>query len=107
MKFKITATSVWLSTDVIVKYPCLMKFGYEMVTEHVPSKCMIRDEFGKPIEFVNGERTFNTPFIHINTIEQLMELINAVENDEYFSCGVVVSMNDGIPEIEIYDSYRE
>lgn len=107
MKFKITASSVWKTEELIAKYPCLMNFHYEVLTDYKPNICMIKDETGKLIEYANGERAINTPIIHIYTLEDITNLLGTLnKNSEYF-ISVIISADEDIPSIEIYDDYRE
>ena len=107
MKFKITASSVWKTEDLIVKYPCLMNFHYEVLTDYKPIICRIKDESGALIDFANGERIINTSIIHIYTLEDITNLIDTLNqnSDEYVS--VIISADGDMPSIEIYDDYRE
>lgn len=107
MKFKITATSIWNDEEIIEKYPCLMKFGYEVLTEYVPITHKIRDEGGFLIDYINGTRAVNTPIVHIKTLEDIMGLINMLTLTNECHTSVIISNDRDIPKIEIYDTYRE
>ena len=84
MKFYVTST-VWDSEDELLKhYPALKNFGH------------------------------NDHCITINTIEELMNLLNEVGKSICVFCDPEVYDRNtrkwvkiGIPEIEIYDGYRE
>ena len=103
MKFRITATSVWWQEHekLIEEYPILSNYGYELEEKQIPvSGCWIKDENGKRIwQTTDKTRPIYTPYIHIDTLEQLVEFIKALED-----CGTIVMTED---EIEIYDGYRE
>lgn len=99
MKFKITATSsVYGDPEKLIEgYPCLENFGYELEEYEELKRYYIRDENGRRIKMEYGIETKYTPYVRIDSIEQLVELTKAVGNPLVFS----------EDEIEIYDSYRE
>lgn len=70
MKFRIVTTCEFKPEKVIEDYPCLNKFN------------------------------FDDGYVTINSLEELMDLIKAVENE-------IIIEDNSIPQIEIYDSYRE
>lgn len=105
MKFRIDATSVPIGTcfddskRLLKEFPCLSKFGLEIVEEeyHISGE-WIRDENNNLIWQPSSKKKIRyIPYLTINTLEQLVELINSVDNP------IVVTAD----AIEIYDTYRE
>lgn len=103
MKFQIEATSIWRDKHerLIKEYPMLADYGYEVETKDVPVvPRWIKDENGRFIKFHTGEtKTIHTPYITVNSLEQLMEFIKRLEG----TSEIIVSEDF----IEIYDGYRE
>lgn len=105
MKFRIDATSVPIGMyydnheQLLKEFPCLSKFGLEVVEEEANcSGQWIRDENNHRIwQPSDKKRIFYTPYVTIDTVEQLVELIAAVDYP-------IVVTSDAI---EIYDTYRE
>lgn len=77
MKFRIEATSIWSDSDLIDRYPMLEKFNYEF--------------------------TGKVAYVVINTLEELIELMNTAKEE------LIIKRHWGTDEltVEIYDSYRE
>lgn len=105
MKFRITATSIWSWSDydeLIEKYPSLLNYGFEVEEKQVPvSGCWTRDENGNSIwQETDRTRSSFTPYIYVDSLEQLIELIENLEDDVRT---IVLTEY----EIEIYDGYRE
>lgn len=98
MTFNISSTICWKNEKMLGKYPCLKDFGYKEVERSVPTGYWIKDEYGYSILWQEGpNRIVYDPVIEINSLEELISLINAVD------CELVISDTT----IEIYDSYRE
>ena len=105
MKFRIDATSIPIGPaygcheKLLKEFPCLSKFGLEIVGEEINAGGQwIRDENNNRIwQPSNRKKIFYAPYVTIDTVEQLIELINSVENP------IVVTSDT----IEIYDTYRE
>lgn len=102
MTFKISRTSQWhfLKDNPPCKNAVIGNEDYEYVTS-------ILDENGKRIT-QTSTRTKNIWTIEINTLEDLMALKREVnENDNKIQVGLIIFDDDVMPEIEIYDTYRE
>ena len=83
---------------MLEKYPCLIEHGYKEVEREVPTGLWVRDVDGKTRIWQEGpNRIVHEPVVEINSLEELISLINAV------NCELVISDTD----IEIYDGYRE
>ena len=104
MRVRITATSIWCSDDhekLINTYPCLLNYGYEVEKEQNPVHEWIRNEAGLHIKQETDKVLISyTHYIHIDTIEQLVQLIGDVKDE----AASVVMTEDSI---EIYDDWRE
>lgn len=90
MKFKICTVDIWNDPEKIAaEYPCVNDFGFESeaLTITYPNT-------GRTIERVQ-------PYVNIDNLEKLLEFCKAVEQP------LIISLDGDIPEIEIYDSYRE
>lgn len=101
MKFRISATSIWKDEDVklIEEYPCLKEFGYTVEPKNKTHKTAILDENGNLI-YQDTPYVDKTPYIHINNIEELMNLMRLTGHE-------IVVDNEYENSIEIYDGYRE
>lgn len=103
MKFLITATCSF-AKGPIDNYPFLGNYGYDLEEFPVVRKSRIKDENGNLI-WQERHETVSKPVIHIYSLEELMELMNRVGEPIIISDD---SCNDlKLPEIEIYDGYRE
>lgn len=98
MKFKVC--TVWYHNNpskIASEYPCVNDFGFshEAVSE-------IR-EFRKRStrELVTETYTYDQPYVTINSLEDLLKFTKDVEHP------IIISLDEDIPEIEIYDDYRE
>ena len=105
MKFRITATSIWSYNEyeqLIKDYPSLLNYGFEVEEKQVPvGGCWTRDENDNRIwQTTDQTRSSYTPYIYVDSLEQLIELIKNLEDD----VRTIVLTED---EIEIYDGYRE
>lgn len=105
MKFRISATSIWHDESLLAKYPMLSDFGYGVEDITFPVRTPIYDEAGKRM-YQTGERIVKKPYVIIDSIEQLVEFMRAVDT------ALVISPEDSyygtyLNEIEIYDTYRE
>ena len=97
MKFKIEASSVrWDGYEMLSKYPALTNFGYKVEEVTKIRNIPIRDEDNKRI-FQPTPTIIKTPYITIDSLEQLIELHKVVDES-------LIITSDSI---EIYDSYRE
>ena len=96
MKFRITSTEIY-SDSIIQAYPCLNDYAFEVEEVAFPSRSRIRDENGRPM-YQSFTQIVRTPYIHINTIEDLIRLATDVNNE-------LIIDKSGV--IEIYDGYRE
>jgi hypothetical protein len=82
MKYRVYASSCWYEERTLDEYPCLKDFGLEIMKDGNDSSL----------------------YIVLNTIEELMRLIESVG----FSVIVHHAIDDdGEPSIEIYDDWRE
>lgn len=101
MKFAICSVGVWHNpTKIVEEYPCVNDFGFE--TEHLTKyrTYRLREPYDG-IEKVTEEYTIDVPYVNIDSLDRLMEFCRAVNNP------IIIGSDDGIPEIEIYDGYRE
>ena len=98
MTFKVRATSYQKDEDVIKGYPQLYDFGFKIEEKRVPKFEAIRDENGKLLRQFLGYKIKLEPTIQINTLDELMKLIQSVNSQ-------IIIDNDNW--IEIYDNYRE
>lgn len=114
MKFVISATSIFefeTSRAIIDKYPFLNEYGFEIVDEPITKKCRIWDENGEPM-YMEVPDIRRVSYVNIDTLEQLMSLCERVgcdTNELVLTCADMASVINKVmlPEIEIYDSYRE
>ena len=98
MRFELYST-VWYDTkDIIERYPCLKDFKVEECTVKKDRYITTLDENGNRIrQVIKDDRTETKCFIDIDTIDQLINLLKAADNE------LVI----GKDFIEIYDGYRE
>lgn len=83
----------------------LNNFGFEAVDKRETFKrnIVIWDENRNPIrQLQDCSRTVRKGYVTLYTLEQLNELIDAIDDEI-----VITPMDDGIYRIEIYDGYRE
>ena len=102
MKFRITSTS-WDTAMILVHYPVLKDFGFEIEKKIREKSSPIRDENGQIIRRIYQE-SYEAPYITIDSMEKLVELEKALGEE------LIVSIKTSIydePTIEIYDGYRE
>lgn len=103
MKFQLDASSTDVH-ELLEEYPCLKDYGFiiEESEEKAKRREKIRDVDGGVLwqtsEYV---RTVRTPYVNIDSIEQLLKLTKDVGH-----CVIVDGRNDEF-SIEIYDGYRE
>lgn len=103
MTFKVSRTSQWRFDKK--RPPC--KNAVHTVEEY-EFRQRIFDENGKRI-WQSSPRTRDIWTIEINTLEDLMALKKEV-NEAKWQVGLIIFDGDdenGMPEIEIYDDYRE
>ena len=101
MTFKIEATSVWNDEDAIKSYPQLSDFAFRCDEEERPRRITIRDDEGQLMWQQVGSYIEKQPKIEINTLEELINLLNSVDTPI-----IIAKEADGL-SIEIYDGYRE
>lgn len=98
MTFKVRSTSYWNDEDVIKGYPQLYDFCFKIEEKQEPKFEMIRDENEKLLRQFLGYKIKLEPTIQINTLDELMKLVQSVNSQ-------IIIDNDNW--IEIYDNYRE
>ena len=99
MKFHISSTLYDKYCDKLLDvYPCLTDFGFGVDEKLYPKISRVKDEYGK---YITSESYAikREPFVEINTLEELLELIRLVDNE--------VIVNNDPATIEIYDGYRD
>ena len=94
MKFEIKS-SWYMDEELLDEYPCLTKYGYEVVDVERDSLRAIRDENGKIMMQKVGTYTLTRRYVSINTLEEL----DAFNKD--VDCPIIVDTRD--LSIEIYD----
>ena len=99
MKFEISSSNWWEVRDLIERYPCLSDFQLEIDKHESPKKVAARDKNGNTITYEYDCSLVYTPYIHIDTVEDLVRLCEATEHK------LVFFGRD--KKIEIYDGYRE
>lgn len=100
MTFAITSARWGKFEELVEHYPYLLNFGFKVVenTYHTRAKTRVFDECGKLIDqWRDVERTTRVPYIVINSLDELLDLKEAVHE----------SLIIGDTDIEIYDGYRE
>lgn len=105
MKYEICSTCRWNPDKLLEKYPMLNNFGFEAVDKRETFKRIVPvlDENGDQItQLQDCSRTVRRGYVTLYTLEQLNELIYAVEEEI-----VITQIDDCIYRIEIYDDYRE
>lgn len=101
MKFEISSVDIYHDPEkLIAAYPCLSEFEFGFDSVEKSRRVKIRDEVGNPM-YQEMPYTIDIPYIHLNGVDDLMRLINAVGNP------IIIDYEDGRPTIEIYDGYRE
>lgn len=99
MKFQIASVDVWKNAQKLIeKYPCLSDYTFEVEETSFSSVSRIHDENGRLI-YQPFTQVVRTPYIHVDTIEDLVKLAYSVDNP------LIIHNNTGV--IEIYDDYRE
>lgn len=98
MTFKVSATSYWNDEDAIKGYPQLYDFGFKIEEKQEPKFEVIRDENGKLLRQCSGYKIKLEPTIQIDTLDELMKLIQSVNRE------LIIGKDNWI---EIYDGYRE
>lgn len=105
MKFRIVSTHCRFDVDkMLEQYPVLYRFGFSIKEMAFPMRTFIKDENGEKIQQIE-ERKRHIGYVFLDSLEQLTELIKAVDNE------VIISRSDthryGTEyEIEIYDGWR-
>ena len=105
MKYEICSTCNEDVDSLLEKYPILNNFGFETVDKQKTFKRIVPvlDENGDQItQLQDCSRTVRRGYVTLYTLEQLNELIYAIEEEI-----VITQIDDGIYRIEIYDGYRE
>lgn len=105
MKYEICSTCIWNPDKLLEKYPMLNNFGLEAVDKQETFKRIVPvlDENGDQITQIQDcIRTVRRGYITLYTLEQLNELIHAIEEEI-----VMTQIDDCVYRIEIYDDYRE
>lgn len=106
MKLEIHMTCGWTSEPepILKRYPCLEKFNAKIEKIKKEKQTRTKDERGRnitQISYYEVERLI----VDIGTVEELVSLMDAVEND------IIIGRNEFSNEkalyIEIYDDYRE
>lgn len=103
MLYRVEVTSIWCSNkkdeceQIIKRYPCLKNFGFRIEEKTEPVCYPIRDENNKRIWQEDGTKTIYEPYIELETLDDLNELIFELNENLVLSTGI----------IEIYDTYRE
>ena len=109
MKYEIYSTCNWDVDSLLEKYPMLNNFSFEVVEkqETIKRNVVIWDENRNPIRQIQDcSRTVRKGYITLNSLDQLKELIDAVDNEIVILPPSLIS-GDDIYRIEIYDGYRE
>lgn len=102
MLYKLEATSIWSNDGreyekLMKEFPCLKNFDIKLIESTKRNGQWIRDENGDRIWQENPPKIIINPYIEISTIEELNNLMAALDENLVLSPGV----------IEIYDCYRE
>ena len=105
MEFKISTSGCYVAEEIINEYPTLNDFGFKLVEEHYTWKQRIKNPDGGYL-IQETPKVRKHAFINIDTLEEFMKLSTAV------GYGLILFMpnnheNVDIPEIEIYDGWRE
>jgi hypothetical protein len=103
MKVYICNTDDCNNDQLLEMYPCLKEFGFIVEDVKRTARKWIRDENGERI-MQEYERTISLPYIFIDSLEDLIKLQKAVDNELVF--GPTIDCSDGY-FIEIYDGCRE
>lgn len=103
MKVYICNTVDCNNDQLLKKYPCLNEFHFIVEDVKRTARKLIRDENGEYI-MQEYERTISLPFIFINSLEDLVKLQKAVDEELVF--GPTIDYSDGY-FIEIYDGCRK
>lgn len=103
MKIKINATTNYDDdpNDLLAEYPQLADFGFTVEIIKKPKMIRIMDENGKYIQQICGYYDEHVSYINIDTLEELAELTRST------GMHIIFDARDEIPDIEIYDGYRE
>lgn len=99
MKFEIDSSSYYEVRELIEEYPCLADFQLEITKHEAPKKVAARDKNGNTVMYEYDCGLVYTPYIHIDTLEDLVGLCEATNHK------LVFFGRD--KKIEIYDGYRE
>jgi hypothetical protein len=103
MTYKIEATSIWCANRkdecerILKRFPCLENFGFRIEEKTIPTSFRIKDENGESIWQECGTKTIYEPYVELDTLDELNELM--------FELNELLVLSPGI--IEIYDTYRE
>lgn len=99
MKFEICSTNWWEVQELIEHYPCLSDFQLEIDKHESPKKVATRNKDGNTVMYEYDCSLVYTPYIHINSLDDLIRLSEATEHK------LIFFGRDS--RIEIYDGYRE
>ena len=109
MRFRIDSTSYYEPGELVANYPNLLKHDLEVKKETIYYDVPIKDENGKTIWQQNaGNRSVEYHYVTIDSLEDLVDLLDDVRESNSWVSGLIISKNDrNICSIEIYDGYRE
>ena len=99
MRFEITSTNYYEIQELVERYPCLADFQLEIDKHEDPKHVAAKDKNGNTVMYEYDCGIVYTPYIHIDTIEDLVRLCEATEQKLVFK--------GRARTIEIYDGYRE
>lgn len=104
MKFEIQTVWNWGDhVKMLEDYPCLKDYGFEPIKVRRVCYERFMDENGRPIK-QEKSHTVDRMMVSVNSLEQLLELVRAVQEP------IIISPLDekhASFNIEIYDGYRE
>ena len=94
MKIKIESQIRYDIDDLIRHYPKLVLFGFEIEKRVDPKNITVKDENGSDITYEYDCLYRYTPYIHVNTVEDIFKLGEAVNKNLTFhddqKCIVIV-----------------
>lgn len=98
MKFKICTVDIWNDPEKIkAEYPCVNDYGF------VSEKLAKTRRYHQRDLGIYTEETYviEQPYVEIDSLERLLEFCKTVDQP------LIISLDGDVPEIEIYDDYRE